>query len=56
MHGHGKHILMLAAAGGNQRAQFLFGLLLGEPMQIEKQFRRIMPTTATIFPMSFSRY
>ena len=30
--------------GGNQRAQFLFGLLLGEPMQIEKQFRRIIPT------------
>jgi hypothetical protein len=37
---------MFAAAGGNQRAQFLFGLLLGKPMQIEKQLRRIIPGAA----------
>ena len=50
-HAGAKH--MLAAAGGNQRAQFLFGLLLGEPMQIEKQFRRIIPT-AQLFQLKMA--
>lgn len=41
-HAGAKH--MLAAAGGNQRAQLLFGLLLGKPMQIEEQLRQIIST------------
>ena len=34
---------MFATAGGDQRPQLLLRLLLGQPVQIEKQLRRIIP-------------